>query len=146
MNTCEVDWPMLISDVLHHIERNLDNGITGTDIAIEYGVSLYVLKRVFRALCGIGLAQYIRERKLSEAGKEMAICKLGVLEAAIKYGYESADSFSRAFKGFHGITPSQITNVAALKILTPIQLSISKTGGSYQNLNIKTIMKKESMI
>ena len=67
MNTCEVDWPMLISDVLHHIERNLDNGITGTDIA-------------------------------------------------------------------------------ALKILTPIQLSISKTGGSYQNLNIKTMMKKESTI
>ena len=63
------------------------------------------MRRVFSLLTNISLSEYIRKRRLSVASYDLYNDNLKVIDVAIKYGYENATSFSRAFSSFHGIKP-----------------------------------------
>jgi hypothetical protein len=56
-------------------------------------------------MTNISLAEYIRFRRLTLAGIELQTTDVKVIDAALKYGYESPEAFSRAFKAFHGVAP-----------------------------------------
>jgi len=65
---------------------------------------------MFSAITGISLSEYIRRRRLTLAAFDIQKSDLRIIDVAIKYGYESADSFSRAFHKTHGIKPSEARN------------------------------------
>lgn len=95
----------MLKNTIELIEDNLDNDeLNIMFLATKLFISPFYLQRVFYSLAGKTLGSYIRERKLTEAGTDI---KNGekVLDVAIKYGYESQESFSRSFKKFHGINP-----------------------------------------
>lgn len=69
--------------------------------------SSFHFQRVFGILCGFSLGEYIRMRRLSLAGEELSRGNAKIIDAALKYGYDTPESFSRAFARFHGITPSE---------------------------------------
>ena len=100
-------------------------------VAAQSFSSSYHFQRVFSILCGFSIGEYIRNRRLSLAGSELATTDAKVIDMALKYGYESPDSFAKAFKQFHGVLPSQVKNNGSmLKSFAPLVLKISLEGGS----------------
>ena len=61
------------------------------------------------------ITEYIRKRRLSNAGYDLYNSNQKVMDIAIKYQYDNATSFSRAFEAFHGIKPSMVTKFSKLK-------------------------------
>ena len=117
-------WVERIRNVIDYIERNLAEKILVKDIAEKACVSEYHFRRIFSELCGITVGEYIRNRRLSIAAQELSSGTIKVIDAAIKYGYESPDSFARAFARFHGILPSEAKGKGVkLREFTPLRMA-----------------------
>lgn len=97
-----------LNTMITYIESHLDSDICYLELAKILGVNEYTMQRLFSLLCNISLSDYIRKRKLSQAGYDLYHSNETVTTIAFRYGYENATSFSRAFEKFHGIKPSQI--------------------------------------
>lgn len=104
-----------LNEITNYIEDNLENKINYDTLAKFLGVNRYTMERLFSLIAGITLTEYIRLRRLSCAGADFTNNPdLKVMDVAIKYGYESATAFARAFEAFHGVKPSK-TKDAPLK-------------------------------
>lgn len=93
---------------IDYIEQHLTQELHVSGIAAATGNPESDLQKTFYALTGISIVEYIRRRRLSNAGYELQKGNQTVLEIALKYGYTSPDSFTRAFRQLHGITPSSV--------------------------------------
>ena len=134
-----MDWITGIQKAIDYIEANLTEEIDYEKVAAESFSSSYHFQRVFSILCGYTLGEYIRLRRLSLAGAELANDKEKVIDIALKYGYDSPDSFAKAFQKFHGITPSQArADGSMLKSFSRLSIKISLEGGSIMNYRIET--------
>ena len=91
-----------------YIEEHLLEELHMSTIARATGNLEIDLQKTFYALTGISIVEYIRRRRLSLAGYELQKGRQSVLDVALKYGYTSPDSFTRAFRQMHGITPSAV--------------------------------------
>ena len=101
-----VTWFERMNCVLDHIEANLDSKI---DMAVLAKIACYSvanLQRVFSIIADMPLSEYIRHRRLTLAAFELQNSNIKVLDLALKYGYDSPESFARAFNAVHGTTPS----------------------------------------
>ncbi|MBQ2945693.1 MAG: AraC family transcriptional regulator [Clostridia bacterium] len=134
-----MDWITGMQKAIDYIEANLTEEIDYEKVAAESFSSSYHFQRVFSILCGYTLGEYIRLRRLSLAGAELANGKEKVIDIALKYGYDSPDSFAKAFQKFHGITPSQArADGSKLKSFSRLSIKISLEGGSIMNYRIET--------
>lgn len=102
-----------LNKIIKYIEDNLTENIEYKKLAQIVGTSEYTLQRIFIFLTNISLSEYIRKRRLSRAFEELKTTNIKVIDLAIKYKYDSAISFTRAFKNMFGITPSEckISNI-----------------------------------
>ncbi len=134
-----MDWIIGIQHAIDYIEDNLTETIDYEEVAKKYYSSSYHFQRVFSILCGFTLGEYIRNRRLTLAGRELAATNAKVIDVAMKYGYESPDSFAKAFQKFHGILPSQARNNGSnLKSFSRLVLKFSLEGGTTMNYRIET--------
>ena len=139
-----MDWITGLQKAIDYIEANLTEAIDYEKVAAESYSSSYHFQRVFSILCGYTLGEYIRLRRLSLAGAELASGKEKVIDIALKYGYDSPDSFAKAFQKFHGITPSQArADGSNLKSFSRLSIKISLEGGNTMNYRIE---EKDEMI
>ena len=99
-------WQEALQSALDYIEENLTGEIDVHDVAARAYVSAYHFQRVFSATFGMPLGEYVRCRRLTLAAQELAQ-GTKVIDMAVKYGYDSPDSFARAFRRFHDVLPSQ---------------------------------------
>lgn len=133
-----MDWICGIQNAIDYIEDHLTEEIDYEEVAKRSFSSSYHFQRVFGILCGYTLGEYIRLRRLSLAGVELANGRAKVIDVALKYGYDSPDSFAKAFRNFHGITPSEArTNGSMLKSFSRLSIQISLKGGSTMNYRIE---------
>lgn len=133
-----MDWITGIQQAIDYIEAHLTEEIDYDQVAKENFSSPFHFQRIFSILCGYTLGEYIRCRRLSLAGTELAAGNGKVIDIAAKYGYESPDSFAKAFQKFHGITPSQARgNGAVLKSFSRLSIKISLEGGCIMNYRIE---------
>ena len=133
-----MDWITGMQKAIDYIEANLTEEIDYEKVAAESFSSSYHFQRVFSILCGYTLGEYIRFRRLSLAGAELANDKEKVIDVALKYGYDSPDSFAKAFQKFHGITPSQArADGNMLKSFSRLSIKISLEGGKTMNYRIE---------
>ena len=79
--------------------------------------------------CGFTLGEYIRRRRLTLAGNDLLSKKMKVIDVAFKYGYETPESFSRAFYKFNGIMPSQVKNGCSVKFFSRLFVKPDFIGG-----------------
>ena len=134
-----MDWIIGIQQAIDYIEDNLTETIDYDEVAKKCYSSSYHFQRVFSILCGFTLGEYIRNRRLTLAGRELATTNAKVIDVAMKYGYESPDSFAKAFQKFHGILPSQTRNNGSnLKSFSRLVLKFSLEGGTTMNYRIET--------
>jgi AraC family transcriptional regulator len=103
-----MNWLEGLNQAIDYIERNLQDEIDYEKIADLFGYSVYHVQRVFAMIAGVPLSEYIRNRRLSMAAIELQSGDSKVIDVSLKYGYSSPNSFNRAFKAFHGVTPSEL--------------------------------------
>lgn len=133
-----MNWIIGIQKAIDYMEDHLTETIDYEAVAAQSFSSSYHFQRVFHILCGLTIGEYIRNRRLSLAGMELATGEVKVIDAALKYGYESPDSFTKAFQKFHGILPSQARNNSDhLKFYSRLVLKISLEGGSVMNYKVE---------
>ncbi len=133
-----MDWITGIQNAINYMEDHLTEEIDYEQVARASFSSSFHFQRVFSILCGMTLGEYIRNRRLSLAGMELATTNARVIDVAAKYGYESPESFAKAFHKFHGISPSQArTDGAMLKSFSRLSIKISLEGGTTMNYRIE---------
>ena len=133
-----MDWITGLQKAVDYIEEHLTEDICYDDIAAASFSSGYHFQRVFSILCGFTIGEYIRQRRLSLAGAELAGGEIKVIDAALKYGYESPDSFAKAFQKFHGVLPSQARGSGVrLRSFSRLVLKFSLEGGRLMNYRIE---------
>ncbi len=132
-----MDWITGIGKAIDYIEDHLTEELDYEAIARESFSSSFHFQRVFSILCGYPLGEYIRNRRLTLAGADLACGTEKVIDIAAKYGYDSPDSFTRAFQKFHGITPTQARSGGALKSFSRLSIQISLEGGSIMNYRLE---------
>lgn len=131
-----MDWTEGIRRALDYIEDNLTGEIDYERAAREAASSSYHFQRVFGILTGFTLGEYIRNRRLALAGAELASGRIRVIDAALKYGYESPDSFARAFRKFHGVNPSDAAG-ASLRSFSPLRIKLTLEGANIMDYKIQ---------
>lgn len=99
-----------LNDAMDYIEQHLQEDFLLKDVSEHVNVSDYYLRKLFWALTNMTLSDYIKHRRLSEANKEL-LQHVSVTDVAYKYGYQSIDGFTRAFKKWSGILPSQVADL-----------------------------------
>lgn len=97
-----------LNQLIDQIEQNLDSEIDYAALARSIGINLTTLQKFFPLVADVSLAEYVRKRRLTLAGKDLAQSDLRIIDVALKYGYNSAAAFSRAFYSFHQVKPSVV--------------------------------------
>lgn len=131
-----MDYISGIQRAVDYIEEHISDDIDIADIAREAACSPFYFQRIFGLLCGMPIGEYIRNRRLTLAGSELSSTDIRVIDAALKYGYDSPESFTRAFQRFHGITPSEAKRGGKLRSFSRVSVQISLKGGSIMDYRI----------
>jgi len=126
-----------LNHAIDYIEENIDKPLEVDEIAKVALLSRYHFQRIFHVLTGFTLAEYIRNRKLTLAAEELILRKESVTEIAFKYGYESVDAFTKAFRRLHGVTPSAVRKgTATIKLFPRLSLQLDIRGRDEMNYHI----------
>ena len=135
-------WIEGIQNAIRYIEENITEELGIREIAEKVYVSAFHFQRMFSALCGFTVGEYIRNRRLSLAAQELSKADVKVIDVAVKYGYCSPDSFTRAVTRFHGISPSAAKLKGAnLKSFAPLKIKLVLEGGTM--LEYKIVKKEQ---
>lgn len=127
-----------MNDALSYIEEHLTNDIDLKEVAMIAWCSEYHFQRIFSFLAGVTLSEYIRRRRLTLAAFELNTSNTRIIDVAVKYGYSSGDSFTRAFQRFHGITPTEARNNGqSLKAYPRMTFQLSIKGGNEMKYRIE---------
>lgn len=126
----------ILNEAIDYIEENLTEDIALGDIARHIGARDYHFRQMFQAISGIPLSEYLKKRRLSAATYEL-MKGSSVTEVAFKYGYQSVDGFSRAFKAWSGYLPSEIYKNQISISFPKLSFYIDVKGG--ENMEVKII-------
>jgi len=122
-------WLNRFKESLEYSEDNLHGDIDHNIVAQKTCLSKFYYYRMFRIVTGLTLGEYIRNRRMSLAAKDLKKSDLRIIDIAIDYGYGSQEAFSRAFKSVHGISPSQAKKPGInLKAYPPISFQLQLKG------------------
>ena len=125
-----VNWIQSLIKAIHYIENNLTDKISVDDVSKKVYASNSNFQRVFNLVTGMTIGDYIRNRRLSLAGQELLHPKSKIIDVAMKYQYDTQESFSKAFTRFHGIAPSSARKQRdKLKFFYPLTINLTIRGG-----------------
>lgn len=125
------------NQTLEYIDSVDDRELDEKKILTLSGYSLAMFSRIFSILTEIPLSEYIRRRKMTKAMMDLISSDEKVINLALKYGYDSPDSFTVAFKNIHGVTPSEIRKGKKGIVHSKIRLTLTITGGSEMKVKIE---------
>ncbi|MFI9394447.1 GyrI-like domain-containing protein [Streptomyces bauhiniae] len=96
-----------LNQAMERVELGLGEGVDVEELARVAGTSVYHLRRMFSALAGMPLSEYVRRRRLTLAAAEVVAGRETLLDIAVRHGYGSGEAFARAFRAMHGVGPSE---------------------------------------
>lgn len=136
-----MEWIECLRKAIDLMEGHLLEKCDIGRIAGEIGISDIYLQKGFKFISGYTMAEYMRNRRLYLAALDVIAGKGKVIDLAYRYGYETPESFTRAFARFHGVTPMQLKKDAArMHVFLPLKIKISIQGG----YDMDYIMERES--
>lgn len=124
-----------LNAVIQYLEDHLLDEIDIDQVALATGMTSYHLKRTFLFFAGISIGEYLKKRRLSRANQEL-IAGASVTETAFKYGYQTVEGFSRAFKDYSGVAPSKIRQTQLQVHFPPLKFNLTIDGGITMKLRI----------
>lgn len=132
-----MEWIAGIQRAIDYTEAHLTEEIDYEAVAKEAYSSTFHFQRVFSILCGFTLGDYIRMRRLSLAAADLIQTDQKVIDLALKYGYDTPESFTRAFARFHGITPTEARRGKNVKSFSRLSVKLILSGGSTMDYRIE---------
>lgn len=124
----------LINEIDFCIRNKNDEALTLSFLAEKLGYSEFYVSRKFKEISGMSLRDYMGQRMLSFALKEVRDTKRGLMDIALDYGFSSHEAFSRAFKDSYGISPSDYRRnpvpVVLRTVIKPFDCYLSGIGGT----------------
>ena len=127
-----------MTEVIEYIEDNITEEIDFNDVSKIACCGIYQFGRIFSYVVGVSFAEYIRSRRLSLAALELQSSDIKVIDTALKYGYNSPDSFARAFREMHGVSPMEARSKSVtLKMFPRITFQIFIKGVVNMNYRIE---------
>ncbi|EOJ90497.1 AraC family transcriptional regulator [Enterococcus faecalis] len=127
-----------LNQAMDYIEEHLTEEVSFDELAKKTGISVYHFKRTFSFVAGMSLAEYIKKRRLAEANLAL-LAGEKVTDVALKYGYQSIEGFSRAFRDWSGQAPSEVMKTQIQKTFPKFSFYIDIKGG--QSMDVKLIEK-----
>ena len=134
-----MEWLTSIRGAVAYMEDHLTDDVSLDDVARAVHLSPFFLQRGFSLMTGYGVGEYLRNRRLYEAALDLQRTGEKVIDVALKYGYETPESFTKAFTRFHGATPTQVREGAALRSFLPLTIQIAIQGGSKMEPKITSL-------
>ncbi|MDI9215693.1 AraC family transcriptional regulator [Clostridium tertium] len=133
-----MEWVDKLNESINYIEENLTGEISYEVISKIAGCSVYNFQRMFSYIADKPLSEYIRNRRLTMAAFDLLNNSERIIDISLKYGYESQDAFTRAFKNFHGVLPSKVRNeTVQLKSCPKLSFQIKIKGENHMNYQIE---------
>ena len=130
-----MDWIQSISKAIHYIEKHLTDDINIDEISGQAYSSSSHFQLIFHLVMGITIGEYIRNRRLSLAAQDLLQPNCKIFDVALRYQYDTQESFSKAFTRFHGIPPSKV-GWDKIKRFHPLSINFSIQGGFDMSFNI----------
>ncbi len=140
-----MDWLEKMNRAVEYVEENIEGEIDLEKAAATACCSLSHFQRLFSFLADASLSEYIRGRRLAAAGAECAAGDARVIDLALKYGYESPEAFTRAFRLFHGASPSRVKSGEARIKCYPRAAFTASTKGGGVFMGSKTLVRIEEL-
>ena len=131
-----MEWLSAIRRSLDYIERHLTEDISAQDISHEVNISAYLFGKGFAVMTGYSVSEYIRGRRLYLAALALRDTDKSVLDVALDSGYDTPESFTKAFSRFHGSTPSAVRGGASFRPFLPLRLQVTVQGGAQMDCKI----------
>lgn len=132
-----MEWVDRMNHVIDYLEAHLSDEIDSEEVSRIMACPYSVFQRSFAPITGIQLSEYLRRRRLSCAAYDLQNTDQRVLDIAVKYGYDSADAFTAAFKRMHGITPQEARKPdAQLKFYARLTFTFMITGVNEMNYRV----------
>ena len=133
-----MEWTESLKRSVIFMEEHLMEDINTEDVANAVHISPFYFQKGFKIMTDYTVSEYIRNRRLYLAGLEVIAGKEKVIDLAFKYGYDTPESFSRAFSRFHGVTPSQLQNDHTKIVpFLPLKIVISIQGGNKMDYTVE---------
>jgi AraC family transcriptional regulator len=132
-----MDWITGIQRALDYTEAHLTDTVDYEAAAREAASSAFHFQRMFTMLCGYPLGDYIRMRRLSLAAEDLMQTGDKVIDIAYRYGYDTPESFSRAFTRFHGVTPTGARRGGRVKSFSRLSVKLILSGGTSMDYRIE---------
>jgi len=132
-----MDWITGIQRALDYTEAHLTGEVDYEAAARQAASSAFHFQRMFTMLCGFTLGDYIRMRRLALAAEDLMRTDDKVIDIAYRYGYDTPESFSRAFTRFHGVTPTQARHGGSVKSFSRLSVKLILSGGTTMDYRIE---------
>lgn len=135
-----MEWTTAIRQAIAVIEDNIMTVSNPAEVARGVHISEMYLQRGFQIMTGFTIGEYIRNRRLYIAACELVNTDKKVIDIAFDCGYESPESFAKAFSRFHGASPSQVrSGQSQLRTFLPLSISITIQGGNQMNFKVAKV-------
>ena len=135
-----MEWLTSIRKAIDYMEDHLQADISAQDVAKEVFLSPYFLQKGFSLMTGYGIGEYLRNRRMYEAARDLQKTDEKVIDIAYRYAYDTPESFTKAFTRFHGATPSQVrSGQMPVKVFLPLKININIQGGNQMDVKITTM-------
>ena len=131
-----MEWLTCIRTAIAYMEEHLEEDISAQDVADRVYLSPFFLQRGFSLVTGFGIGEYIRCRRLYQAALALRDTEEKVIDIALRYQWETPESFTKAFSRFHGVTPSQAREGAPVRTFLPLTIQLQIQGGSKMDCKI----------
>lgn len=138
-----MEWLDKMMDAIDYMEKHMEEQLNIEEAAKAAYSSTFHFQRMFHMLTGMTVAEYMRKRKLTLAAQELVMSKdARVLDVALKYGYDTPESFAKAFRRVHGISPSAAREPEVnLKAYPRISFHLSLKGD--KDMDYRIVERKE---
>lgn len=131
-----MEWLTSIRKAIDYMENHLGDDISAQNVADQVYLSPFILQKGFSLMTGYGIGEYIRNRRLYQAALDLQKTDDRIIDIALRYCYETPESFTKAFSRFHGYTPTQVRSGAPVNVFVPLTINISIKGGNLMDYKI----------
>ena len=132
-----MDWIRTINSAIAFMEDHLTERIELEDVARSVHLSAFHFHRAFSMLTEMSPTEYLRKRRLSQAGAELVNGNEKIIDLALKYSYDTPESFTKAFTRYHGVTPMQAKKGSPIRFMSRYAVRITMEGGCIMEYKIE---------
>ena len=137
-----MEWTGTLKCAISYMEEHLLEDIHAGDVAEAVHISPFYLQKGFRIMTGYSIGEYLRYRRLYLAALEVLAGRSKVIDLAYKYGYDTPESFTKAFSRFHGVSPAQLKQDSwKITPFLPLKIIVKVQGGTDMDVTVEKMKR-----